>query len=99
MRVLNAETSYALRYLLPENSVETFYLLFPDPWPKRRHQQRRVVSTEFLDSISHALEPGGVLHVATDQRDYFQQIERLALGNSRFAKIEDVDIDLPATMF
>src|SRR5215831_20856573 len=42
VRVLRADTLFAVRYLLPEGSVETFYLLFPDPWPKRRHQLRRI---------------------------------------------------------
>ena len=85
VRVLLAETSHALRYLLPGASVEEFYLLFPDPWPKRRHQQHRIVTPDFLNSIHTALEEGGVLRIATDQLDYFQQIEGLACNDSRFA--------------
>ena len=84
VRILNVESSYAVGYLLPEKSVETFYLLFPDPWPKRRHQRRRIVTKGFLDSIHRALEPNGVLHIATDQLDYFQWIERLAGADKRF---------------
>src|ERR1043166_889863 len=98
VRVLHVETSYAIRYLLPENSVEIFYLLFPDPWPKRRHHERRVVSSEFLDSIVRALEPNGLFHVATDQKDYFEQIERIASDKTRLRTIE-CDIDLPVTTF
>lgn len=75
VRVLNGESAYAVQYLIAENSVETFYLFFPDPWPKRRHHRRRIVSPEFLDSIHRALEPGGVLHVATDHADYFKHID------------------------
>jgi tRNA (guanine-N7-)-methyltransferase len=88
VRVLRLETSYAIRYLLPEHSVEAFYLLFPDPWPKRRHQRRRVVSSDFLQSIHRALTPNGLLRMATDQRDYFQQMQRLAAGDSRFEIID-----------
>jgi tRNA (guanine-N7-)-methyltransferase len=77
-RVLNAEISYAVRYLVPAESVETFYLLFPDPWPKRRHHRRRIVTLEFVQSIHGALEPGGIFHLATDHLDYFRHIERLA---------------------
>jgi tRNA (guanine-N7-)-methyltransferase len=84
VRILNVEGSYAVGYLLPERSVETFYLLFPDPWPKRRHQRRRIVTKGFLDSIHRALEPNGVLHIATDQLDYFQGIERLVAADGRF---------------
>src|SRR5438477_10008440 len=55
VRVLGTDALFAVRYLLPENSVETFYLFFPDPWPKRRHRQRRIFTCEFLDSIAAAL--------------------------------------------
>jgi tRNA (guanine-N(7)-)-methyltransferase len=96
VRVLRAETSYVMRYLLPENSVETFYLLFPDPWPKRRHQQRRIFSRDFLDSIANALEEDGLLCVATDQPDYFRQIERLSRANPRFEIVDPSDVAQPA---
>ena len=99
VRILLAETSYAVRYLLPEASVEAFYLLFPDPWPKRRHQRRRVLNPDFLESIRRSLERNGLLHIATDQLDYFQQMQRLALGDSRFETIVSEDIDLPSTKF
>src|SRR5438093_7913937 len=78
VRVLPTDTLFGVRYLLPENSVQTFYLLFPDPWPKRRHHQRRIFTGEFLDAVAAALEQNGVLRVATDQLDYFQQIQRLS---------------------
>ena len=100
VRVLNVEISYAVRYLLPTEAVEKFYLLFPDPWPKRRHHRRRVVTKEFLDSIHRALVTGGLLHVATDQIDYFRQMERVAAGDSRFQRIEIEDeVPLPSTKF
>ena len=98
VRILNVESSYAVRYLLPEGSVETFYLLFPDPWPKRRHHRRRIVQPDFLDSIQRALEFGGTLQIATDQSDYFQEIQRVTLSNSHFAKLEYI-ARLPLTKF
>jgi tRNA (guanine-N7-)-methyltransferase len=102
-RVLRMETSYAVRFLLPPESIETFYLLFPDPWPKRRHQRRRVVSEDFLVAIKTALMPGGTFHVATDQRDYFEQIK--ATSSDRFTIVDlgpsrtGGDVDLPQTKF
>jgi tRNA (guanine-N7-)-methyltransferase len=97
VRVLKVEISYAARYLLPEESVETFYLFFPDPWPKRRHRRRRLVTRDFLDSIARALVSRGSLRIATDQRDYFEQIERTVQNHSEFTIVGDVD--LPATKF
>ena len=104
VRVLNVENSYAVRYLLPETSVETFYLLFPDPWPKRRHQRRRIVKVDFLDSIHRALANDGFFRIATDQLDYFEQIRALAENHSGFAIVDVNDasltqIDLPITKF
>jgi tRNA (guanine-N7-)-methyltransferase len=99
VRVLNVESSYAVRYLLPEASVETFYLLFPDPWPKRRHHRRRIVTHDFLNSVQRVLEPDGIVRVATDQRDYFEQIDRVANNHSGFGAIDFADVDLPMTKF
>ena len=84
VRVLRADTLFAVRYLLPASSVETFYLLFPDPWPKRRHQFRRIFTRDFLEAIAIALEKNGVLRIATDQVDYFHQIERASRAHLQF---------------
>lgn len=99
VRVLHLETSYAVRYLFPESSVAVFYLLFPDPWPKRRHHRRRVVTSDFLDAIHAALADEGLLRVATDQLDYLRQIMLLSGGNSRFACANTDDVDLPLSKF
>ena len=77
LRVLRVEIAYAVRYLVPPESVARFHLLFPDPWPKTRHHRRRIVTAEFLESIRNALVPGGILQIATDQADYFEQISRV----------------------
>jgi tRNA (guanine-N7-)-methyltransferase len=99
VRVLRAEISHAVRYLLPENSVATFYLLFPDPWPKRRHQRRRIFTCDFLDCIAAALQKGGLSRVTTDQLDYFQQIEGLGRVHPQFEIVDVDDVSLPSTKF
>ena len=101
VRVLRADTLFAVRYLLPESSVETFYLLFPDPWPKRRHQFRRIFTRDFLDAIAAALEKHGVLRIATDHLDYFFQIERLSRAHLQFQVVPQLSNDavLPVTRF
>ena len=101
VRVLRADTLFAIRYLLPKNSVETFYLLFPDPWPKRRHQFRRIFTRGFLDAMAAALEENGILRVATDQLDYFHQIELLSHAHLQFQAVplSPDDTVLPVTKF
>jgi tRNA (guanine-N7-)-methyltransferase len=100
VRILRAETSYAVRYLLPRQSVEVFHLLFPDPWPKRRHQQRRLVTADFLHAICAALAENGILRIATDQADYFERIGRLTEKSKDFALTElNGGDDFPASTF
>jgi tRNA (guanine-N7-)-methyltransferase len=86
-RVLRCELSYAVHHLLPAGSVTVFHLLFPDPWPKRRHACRRIMTPGFLGSLHRALTPRGVIRIATDQLEYFQQIERVAAQSSQFETI------------
>jgi tRNA (guanine-N(7)-)-methyltransferase len=84
VRLLHMESCYAVKCLLPAVSVETFYLLFPDPWPKRRHWRRRSVTGEFLRAISQALAENGRFLIATDHLDYFEKIEEIARANPDF---------------
>ena len=55
---------------LPDSSLSRIYLLYPDPWPKRRHRKRRFVSTDNLDRLSRTLLSGAELRFATDIDDY-----------------------------
>jgi tRNA (guanine-N7-)-methyltransferase len=98
VRVLRIESSYAVAHLLPAESITAFHLLFPDPWPKRRHQRRRTVTKEFLLSIHYALAPGGLFHIATDHTDYFREIENLLNMQPIFARDES-RVDYPPTAF
>jgi len=98
VRLLQMESSYAVRYLVPAGSVETFYLLFPDPWPKRRHHRRRIVTPDFLNSVHTALEENGAIYVATDDLDYFGKIKGITESNPGFV-IGDADHNLPPSKF
>jgi tRNA (guanine-N7-)-methyltransferase len=91
-RILRVEIAYAAMRLFPMESVDGFHLMFPDPWPKRRHSRRRVVTEDFLASIHRALTPGGMVRIATDQDDYFREIESLAAGASRFKTMTDREL-------
>ncbi len=68
---------------LPEVSVRAVHVYFPDPWWKKRHRKRRVMSEQFVKAIERVLEPGGVLHFWTDVEEYFRTtVELLAKSTS-----------------
>lgn len=60
----------ALVEWLPDASLSRIDLLYPDPWPKRRHWKRRFIQDESLRQLARILKPGGELHFATDIADY-----------------------------
>ena len=71
LRALRLESSYVLQHLCPPGSVDEIHLLFPDPWPKRRHQERRLLQVPFLALAARALRPGGCFRFVTDYEEYF----------------------------
>jgi tRNA (guanine-N7-)-methyltransferase len=76
VRILRLEIDYTVRYLLSPGLVSRLHLSFPDPWPKRRHQHRRLVDEDFLVASANALTAGGELWIKTDHADYFQCITK-----------------------
>ena len=59
--------------VLPAASVARAFLNYPDPWPKRRHLERRFVNPGYLDALYRMLRPGAEFRVATDIADYVRQ--------------------------
>jgi tRNA (guanine-N7-)-methyltransferase len=68
VRLLRAENFYVVKLLLAPESVSVFHVMFPDPWPKRRHHRRRLINRDFLDAVRAALKPDGELRLTTDDR-------------------------------
>lgn len=83
IRVL-AEDARLLLDALPEASVERLFILFPDPWPKARHQKRRIVSQDTLNSVARVLKAGGELRLATDHVDYSEWMLEHILANPHY---------------
>jgi tRNA (guanine-N7-)-methyltransferase len=93
-RILRFEIAYAVERLLPQSSIASFHLMFPDPWPKRRHAPRRLVSENFLVSLHRALAANGTVRIATDETEYYRQITRLLSQSPFFSVVSDA---MPAT--
>lgn len=84
---LRLEAFYTFYYLMPEHRLRTVYVFFPDPWPKRRHHGNRLFSPLFLDALWMRLEIGGVIQIATDHQDYYQEIKKTFEASPRFKEV------------
>ncbi|HKS90247.1 MAG TPA: tRNA (guanosine(46)-N7)-methyltransferase TrmB [Stellaceae bacterium] len=105
IRIL-ADDARLLLDRLPPSSLGRVFILFPDPWPKRRHHKRRLVSRPTLDRLAVVMRPGAELRLATDDRDYLcGMLERLT-DHSDFAWLarrpadwRERPLDWPATRY
>ncbi|MFD2164824.1 tRNA (guanosine(46)-N7)-methyltransferase TrmB [Thalassotalea euphylliae] len=70
LRVYEHDAIEILADCIPDGSLTTVQLFFPDPWHKKKHHKRRIVKPEFIESIRQKLKVGGVFHMATDWENY-----------------------------
>ena len=74
IRVYCHDAVEVLRDCIPEGSLDTIQVFFPDPWHKKRHHKRRLIQPPFVDQLVSRLKPGGILHLATDWENYAEQM-------------------------
>ena len=87
-----------LRDYLAPNTIDEVHVLFPDPWPKARHNKRRVLRESFLELLSRILVPTGRVHMVTDDDNYADHIRDLLDNSSLFAQI-DAGFEVPDTAY
>ena len=74
VRVLCHDAVEFLERQLPSHSLDAVLILFPDPWPKKRHHKRRLIQPAFVELVADRLKPGGILRLATDWAPYAAQM-------------------------
>lgn len=84
IRVYMGDARDVLRQL-PEASLSRIFILFPDPWPKRKHQKRRLINAHLLDMLARVMRPGAELRFATDIGDYVRTALLAIRREPRFA--------------
>lgn len=88
--VWRMEAFYTFYYLLPRHRLRSVYLFFPDPWPKKKHQNHRLVQPAFLDPLWARLEIGGEIQIATDDAPYYAAIREVFDADPRFEPIAPI---------
>jgi tRNA (guanine-N7-)-methyltransferase len=81
---LRAGDARALIEALPAATLSRIFILYPDPWPKRRHNKRRMISAEMIAELARVARPGAELRIATDIDDYAGWVLRRFLESPAF---------------
>jgi|Deesub1362B_J571_1020462.scaffolds.fasta_scaffold00289_32 tRNA (guanine-N7-)-methyltransferase len=92
IRIILEDARRVFTEYIPDSSVTGVYILFPDPWPKKRHHKRRLINPEFAKVLLRKLQKGGFVLVATDHKGYAEVIEE-SFRNAGFEKSKHTDLD------
>jgi tRNA (guanine-N7-)-methyltransferase len=84
IRVAYSDGVQVLRDWVQDNSLTAIFAFFPDPWPKKRHNKRRLFRTEIVEMMQKKLKDGGEIITATDWAEYGQQMLEV-LPNSKLS--------------
>lgn len=95
VRIICDDAMWVLQTCLANQALDSIYLFFPDPWPKKRHHKRRLVQTAFVNQVHRVLKVGGCIHMATDWQDYADQMLNLFSQTKGFLNTAGVGQFIP----
>ena len=91
LRVYMADATDVLADCIPDASLARVQVYFPDPWHKKKHHKRRIIQPAFVAALRPKLEPGGLLHLATDWQNYAEHMLEVMTAAEGFANEAKTD--------
>jgi len=100
LRVIEDDVHIVLPHMFEDESLDAIHLYFPDPWPKKKHNKRRIVNEGFLSLIHPKLKKGGYIHIATDWVPYAISMQEVFAASSLFTGgVIEKPVSRPVTRF
>jgi tRNA (guanine-N7-)-methyltransferase len=88
VRMLYYDAGPFVRWFAADGVFRQVHIYFPDPWPKKKHHKRRLITAAFLTELHRTLEPGGMVRIVTDHDGYWEWIEeRIERVSDRFDRL------------
>ena len=91
VRIIARDVVDVIDQMLPAASFDVVNIFFPDPWPKKRHHKRRLISDAFMPRLAKIMKPGALLHIATDWQPYAEVIEETLSRSADFAASDEAE--------
>lgn len=89
VRLISVDAVWSMEHLLGEGDVSELWTFFPDPWPKKRHQRRRLVNPRFAEVAASRLVAGGLWRLATDLTAYAEQMTEVLDADPSLERVHD----------
>jgi tRNA (guanine-N7-)-methyltransferase len=105
VRVFNDDAVDVLSSAIGDQTIDKICLFFPDPWPKKKHNKRRILQSDFLDQVIRVLKVGGEFHFASDWQPYAEEALQKLNSISRLQNLAEDSLyserpsDRPMTKF
>lgn len=105
IRVVYGDIRSKISILFKDKELNTIYINFPDPWPKKRHIKRRLIKPEFIKQLAQKLNFEGITYLATDSENYAHEMLEYFNAETLFQNIDSQKgflkerIDLPKTKY
>ena len=105
IRMAYGDVRFKVPLLFKDGELETVYINFPDPWPKKRHIKRRLIKPEFVKLIGQKLAPEGQIHLATDSEPYASEMLEYCNAEPLLQNLDpgsgflESRVDLPKTKY
>lgn len=99
VRLVNHDAFLVLRDMIPDASIAELHIYFPDPWPRKKEQKRRIIRAEVLKEIRRVLVEGGSAIYVTDHREYFEAAAPLIEAEFRSERRIPGPDDAPRTNY
>jgi len=96
VRIMRTDAASFIVEHISDASIGVFHLYFPDPWPKKRHNKRRFFCDKNLTQLLRILKPDGIINIATDHADYFEQMTEVAGRAVEQDTVKKIDFIRPA---
>ena len=84
LKIIEDDVHVVLQHMIVDESLDGIHLYFPDPWPKKKHNKRRIVNQGFLQLIHPKIKKGGFIHIATDWVPYAMSIQEVFAASTLF---------------
>ncbi len=98
LKVLRLESFYVVKWLCPPDSLDVVHIMFPDPWPKKRHHKRRLIQPHLLSALGIALSSRGTVRFSTDHEEYSEWARAVWQGSADWKELPmwDFEEDAPS---
>jgi len=94
VRIISHDVVDVIDHMIPSSSLDAVNIFFPDPWPKKRHHKRRLISDSFTPRLADSMKAQALLHIATDWQPYADVIEEVLASSADFCAVDQAPADV-----